>query len=227
MCSSQFFKKFSNNGLVSKKKNKIFFYHFLGGGSRPKVIYITFFFESFPYTNFEVVNLIMLYFFQFLIKAIVSIGSKTMPPATALWVSLGLCVPLCIATKRCSSLLNLKPASRKNVCSLELNEMPRLTRSMTSSCHVSRKTFSRLCTCPETDPILIWCRILKPYLVPLKRVCPPPQSRRAVPGEWKLHFILPITCQTDFKIYHVAVFQGTFRCPSLPCRSRSKLWIIL
>ena len=96
-----------------------------------------------------------------------------------------------------------------------------------ATCPGRRKTFSRLCTCPETDPILIWCRILKPYLVPLKRVCPPPQSRRAVPGEWKLHFILPITCQTDFKIYHVAVFQGTFRCPSLPCRSRSKLWIIL
>ena len=38
---------FSKNGLVSKKNRK-YFYHFLGGGSAPKVIKITSFFGSLP-----------------------------------------------------------------------------------------------------------------------------------------------------------------------------------
>ena len=47
-----FFKKCSKNGLVSKKNRK-YFYHFLGGGwSDPKVIKITFFFLK-PSLNSE------------------------------------------------------------------------------------------------------------------------------------------------------------------------------
>ena len=42
-----FFKKCSKNGLVSKKNRK-YFYHFLGGGVRPQSDKNHFFFEAFP-----------------------------------------------------------------------------------------------------------------------------------------------------------------------------------
>ena len=63
-----------------------------------------------------------------------------------------------IATQKSlfSPLLSLYPASWRMLCSLESIEMLSLTRSIASSCHVSRMSFSRWLTCLETNLTWWW-----------------------------------------------------------------------
>ena len=68
------------------------------------------------------------------------------------------------------------------------------------------------------------------FLLPLKRARPPPYSSRGQCQVSENSISLcwsPVTQILKFIMQEVAVFQGTFRYPSFPCRSRSELGLLL